>query len=62
MSRAGHTPYVTETVRKRMRKKELRAHQRVGCAELVQVFEERKGDAAFAVGARRNGRLRRLGK
>jgi len=45
-----------------MRKKELRAHQRVGGAELVQVFDERKGDAAFAVRARRNGRLRRLGK
>jgi hypothetical protein len=34
-----------------MRKKELRAHQRAGCAELVQVFDERKGDAAFAVWA-----------
>jgi len=59
LSRAGHTPDVTETVRKRMRRKELRPHQRVGCAELVPVFDERKGDAAFAVRARRNGKLRR---
>lgn len=51
-----------ETVRKRMREKELRAHQCVGCAELVLVFDERKVDAAFAVRARRNGRLRRLEK
>jgi hypothetical protein len=42
-----------------MRRKELRADQRVGCAELVQVFDERNGDAVFAVRARRNGKLRR---
>ena len=59
MSRAGHTPDVTETVRKRMRRKELREHQRVGCVELVPVFDERKGDAGFAVRARRNGKLRK---
>jgi len=45
-----------------MRKKELRSHQRVECAELVPDSDLRKGDAAFAVRGRRNGRLRRLGK
>lgn len=62
MSRVGHTPYVTETVRKHMRKKELQAHRRVGCVELVQVFDERKGVAAFAVRARCARRLGRLRK
>jgi hypothetical protein len=45
-----------------MRRKELRAHQRVGCVELVQDFDERKGVAELAVRARRTGRLRGLGK
>jgi hypothetical protein len=43
-----------------MRRKELRAHRRVGCVELVQGFDERKGVAELAVHARRSGGLRKL--
>jgi hypothetical protein len=43
-----------------MRKKELRANQRVGCVELVQGLDAREGVAGLAVRAREAGRLRML--
>ena len=40
-------------------KEGVAGHQRVGCVELVQDFDERKGVAELAVRARRTGSLRR---
>lgn len=51
---------MTETVRKRMSKKELRVHQRVGCVELVQIFDEREAVAGPAVRAQMTERVMRM--